>query len=80
VRVPRQNMILGAKFAAYCLRSTAHDTKGGDFIMPARVVQAVRKSQRLKTQDIAHRMLRVLKLAGLPQWKIWPRYALTGLT
>jgi hypothetical protein len=41
---------------------------------------AVRKMQKIITQDIAHRVLKVLKMAGLPHWKIWSRYALTGLT
>ena len=41
---------------------------------------AVRTVQRRATRDIAHLVLRVLKKAGLPAWKIWPRYARTGLT
>jgi Ca2+-binding EF-hand superfamily protein len=41
---------------------------------------AVRTMQRRVTQDIAHRVLRVLKKAGLPPWEIWPGYAKTGLT
>ncbi len=40
----------------------------------------VRSMQRRATQDVAHRVLRVLKKAGLPAWEIWPRYAKTGLT